>query len=281
MGARRVCPRHAIGASAWHATGASGNDLPWAPGCVSGCARRGKTNFVSRRSKPDSVPYWWVNNPTLGELASHDRKKRRRIKSSVAMSGLAATSGYPVAPTYTTPLKSFHKVGLESSSARVFFPADYAKRSAWRGFIWIRSDSLSYRLTVFGLAGRPGVPIRPARRGDQLARGAASAVHRGQRVGAQDPCRPRANPFRGSGSILPTSHLHCSIDRYIHLGDDAVMSAAVAGTRSSGFQGRGLPDTSGVAVLFRPLDPTSGGRFGVGGIKRKDNSSRPARRLGL
>ncbi|GJY56283.1 hypothetical protein Tco_0455398 [Tanacetum coccineum] len=31
------------------------------------------------------------------------------------------------APTYTTPLKSFHKVGLESSSTRASFPADSAK----------------------------------------------------------------------------------------------------------------------------------------------------------
>ncbi|CAN0931587.1 hypothetical protein LINGRAHAP2_LOCUS38024, partial [Linum grandiflorum] len=31
------------------------------------------------------------------------------------------------APTYTTPLKSFHKVGLESSSTGSSFPADFAK----------------------------------------------------------------------------------------------------------------------------------------------------------
>ena len=33
----------------------------------------------------------------------------------------------PKAPTYTTPLKSFHKVGLESSSTGSSFPADSAK----------------------------------------------------------------------------------------------------------------------------------------------------------
>ncbi|KAK9077775.1 hypothetical protein SSX86_006113 [Deinandra increscens subsp. villosa] len=33
----------------------------------------------------------------------------------------------PRAPTYTTPLKSFHKVGLESSSTGSSFPADSAK----------------------------------------------------------------------------------------------------------------------------------------------------------
>ncbi|XLS74899.1 hypothetical protein HN51_031764, partial [Arachis hypogaea] len=31
------------------------------------------------------------------------------------------------APTYPTPLKSFHKVGLESSSTGSSFPADSAK----------------------------------------------------------------------------------------------------------------------------------------------------------
>ena len=30
-------------------------------------------------------------------------------------------------PTYSTPLKMFHKVGLESSSTGSSFPADYAK----------------------------------------------------------------------------------------------------------------------------------------------------------
>ena len=33
----------------------------------------------------------------------------------------------PEAPTYPTPLKSFHKVGLESSSTGSSFPADSAK----------------------------------------------------------------------------------------------------------------------------------------------------------
>ncbi|KAK8335244.1 hypothetical protein V6Z12_A09G040900 [Gossypium hirsutum] len=34
---------------------------------------------------------------------------------------------HPRAPTYPTPLKSFHKVGLESSSTGSSFPADSAK----------------------------------------------------------------------------------------------------------------------------------------------------------
>ena len=34
---------------------------------------------------------------------------------------------YAVAPTYATPPKSFHAVGLESSSTGSSFPADFPK----------------------------------------------------------------------------------------------------------------------------------------------------------
>ncbi|KAI3485678.1 hypothetical protein L1887_50983 [Cichorium endivia] len=43
----------------------------------------------------------------------------------------------PRAPTYTTPLKSFHKVGLESSSTGSSIPADSAKPVPWLWFRWI------------------------------------------------------------------------------------------------------------------------------------------------
>ncbi|KAK7389435.1 hypothetical protein VNO78_24471 [Psophocarpus tetragonolobus] len=36
-------------------------------------------------------------------------------------------ANYPCAPTYPTPLKSFHKVRLESSSTGSSFPVDSAK----------------------------------------------------------------------------------------------------------------------------------------------------------
>ncbi|CAH9102154.1 unnamed protein product [Cuscuta europaea] len=41
------------------------------------------------------------------------------------------------APTYPTPLKSFHKVGLESSSTGSSFPADSAKPVPLAWFRWI------------------------------------------------------------------------------------------------------------------------------------------------
>ncbi|KAK8634371.1 hypothetical protein V6N13_022252 [Hibiscus sabdariffa] len=76
---------------------------------------------------------------------------------------------------------------------------------------------------------------------------------------------PQSQSFsRGYGSILPTSLAYivpstrgCSPWR-----PDAVMSTtgAADGTRSSGFSraAGGAPDTTRRAVLFRPLDPTSG-----------------------
>ncbi|KAI5384021.1 hypothetical protein KIW84_071133 [Lathyrus oleraceus] len=48
-------------------------------------------------------------------------------KSNVAMNAWLPQASYPCAPTYPTPLKSFHKVGLESSSTGSSFPADSAK----------------------------------------------------------------------------------------------------------------------------------------------------------
>ncbi|KAI5381777.1 hypothetical protein KIW84_UN0422 [Lathyrus oleraceus] len=56
----------------------------------------------------------------IEEPTSKDQKQRRYER-------LAATSQLPCAPTYPTPLKSFHKVGLESSSTGSSFPADSAK----------------------------------------------------------------------------------------------------------------------------------------------------------
>ncbi|KAK4360128.1 hypothetical protein RND71_019080 [Anisodus tanguticus] len=42
---------------------------------------------------PTHVPYWWVNNPTLGELLHNDRKSEdRRIKKQRRYERLAATS---------------------------------------------------------------------------------------------------------------------------------------------------------------------------------------------
>uniref|UniRef100_A0A915CE44 Senescence-associated protein n=1 Tax=Parascaris univalens TaxID=6257 RepID=A0A915CE44_PARUN len=52
---------------------------------------------VSRRSKPAHVPYWWVNNPTLGEFcfAMIGRADIEGSKSNVAMDAWLPQASYP------------------------------------------------------------------------------------------------------------------------------------------------------------------------------------------
>ncbi|KAI3486977.1 hypothetical protein L1887_49211 [Cichorium endivia] len=111
----------------------------------------------------------------------------------------------PRAPTYTTPLKSFHKDGLESSST--------------------------------GPPKEP-FPVRPpaGTRRPRSRRGSSSSSRRqptGSGLGPPCPAL-RANPFRGYGSILPTSLAYivpstrgCSPWR-----PDAVMSTTGRGRHS-------------------------------------------------
>ncbi|KAK8616803.1 hypothetical protein V6N13_116773 [Hibiscus sabdariffa] len=139
----------------------------------------------------------------------------------------------PRAPTYPTPLKSFHKVGLESSSTGSSFPADSAK---------------PVPLAVVSLDSRQGqwesrprrscsqsVP-RPAS-GDRSRRGSSSSsapVADGFGTGTPVPS-PQSQSFsRGYGSILPTSLAYivpstrgCSPWR-----PDAVMSTTGRGRHS-------------------------------------------------
>ncbi|KAG2380534.1 uncharacterized protein HKW66_Vig0173130 [Vigna angularis] len=116
------------------------------------------------------------------------------------------------APTYPTPLKSFHKVGLESSSTGSSFPVDSAKHVPLdvvspdsRQGQW---ESLGFPLSVPVLnrlfdaredASKGSFPIRPptSTRRPALAAGAARAVHRQSTgSGLRPPCPAlRANPF--------------------------------------------------------------------------------------
>ncbi|KAK8523963.1 hypothetical protein V6N13_105177 [Hibiscus sabdariffa] len=118
----------------------------------------------------------------------------------------------PRAPTYPTPLKSFHKVGLESSSTGSSFPADSAKpvplavvsldsrQGQWESLGFPLSVPVLSRLFV--ARGRPPkepFPVRPpaGTRRPALAAGAARAVHRqptGSGLGPPCPAL-RANPF--------------------------------------------------------------------------------------
>ncbi|KAK8536537.1 hypothetical protein V6N13_112954 [Hibiscus sabdariffa] len=129
----------------------------------------------------------------------------------------------PRAPTYPTPLKSFHKVGLESSSTGSSFPADSAKpvplavvsldsrQGQWESLGFPLSVPVLSRLFV--ARGRPPkepFPVRPpaGTRRPALAAGAARAVQPaadGFGTGTPVPS-PQSQSFsRGYGSILPTS----------------------------------------------------------------------------
>ncbi|KAK8523763.1 hypothetical protein V6N13_016940 [Hibiscus sabdariffa] len=125
----------------------------------------------------------------------------------------------PRAPTYPTPLKSFHKVGLESSSTGSSFPADSAK---------------PVPLAVVSLDSRQGhrIPLvrtsseSTVRRPGKAPEGAVPSPSPGRHVatrsrrGSSSSSAPAADGFgtgtpvpspqsqsfsRGYGSILPTS----------------------------------------------------------------------------
>ncbi|KAK8526833.1 hypothetical protein V6N13_077610 [Hibiscus sabdariffa] len=139
----------------------------------------------------------------------------------------------PRAPTYPTPLKSFHKVGLESSSTGSSFPADSAK---------------PVPLAVVSLDSRQGQwESRPRRSRSQSVPGRHAATR--SRRGSSSSSAPAADGFgtgtpvpspqsqsfsRGYGSILPTSLAYivpstrgCSPWR-----PDAVMSTTGRGRHS-------------------------------------------------
>ncbi|KAK8500076.1 hypothetical protein V6N13_026505 [Hibiscus sabdariffa] len=158
----------------------------------------------------------------------------------------------PRAPTYPTPLKSFHKVGLESSSTGSSFPADSAKpvplavvsldsrQGQWESLGFPLSVPVLSRLFV--ARGRPPkepFPVRPpaGTRRPALSRGSSSSsapAADGFGTGTPVPS-PQSQSFsRGYGSILPTSLAYivpstrgCSPWR-----PDAVMSTTGRGRHS-------------------------------------------------
>ncbi|KAK8621602.1 hypothetical protein V6N13_081035 [Hibiscus sabdariffa] len=146
----------------------------------------------------------------------------------------------PRAPTYPTPLKSFHKVGLESSSTGSSFPADSAK---------------PVPLAMVSLDSRQGHSESTVRRPGKALEGAVPSPSPGRhavtrsRRGSSSSSAPAADGFetgtpvpspqsqsfsRGYGSILPTSLAYivpstrgCSPWRH-----DAVMSTTGRGRLS-------------------------------------------------
>ncbi|KAI3475089.1 hypothetical protein L1887_63565 [Cichorium endivia] len=155
----------------------------------------------------------------------------------------------PRAPTYTTPLKSFHKVGLESSSTG-------------RIPLVRTSSELAVR--------RPGKAPEGAVPSPSPGRHAATCSRRG----SSSSSPPTADGF-GTGDPRAQPSEPILFPRH-----DAVMSTTGRGRHSvlRIFKGRrgAAPDTARRAVLFQPLDPTSDlvvsrvGRL----LNRKDNSSR-------
>uniref|UniRef100_A0A6N2ND52 Uncharacterized protein n=1 Tax=Salix viminalis TaxID=40686 RepID=A0A6N2ND52_SALVM len=261
----------------------------------------GKTNLSHDGLNPAHVPYWWVNNPTLGEFCFTmiGRADIEGSKSNVAMNAWLPQASYPcgnfsdtssfkfrrskgsighaftmcrpaklppdnvfrrigrealgskkrgsapppihgITPTYPTPLKSFHKVGLESSSTGSSFPADSAKpvplavvsldsrQGQWEshdeafGYLKrvIVTPAVYPRLVEFlhfdiqstgqkshcAPKGRSS-PSPAGTRRPALAAGAARAVHRQPTGSGLGPrAQPQSQSFsRGYGSILPTS----------------------------------------------------------------------------
>ncbi|CAN7092565.1 unnamed protein product, partial [Brassica rapa subsp. narinosa] len=256
----------------------------------------GKTNLSHDGLNPAHVPYWWVNNPTLGEFCFTmiGRADIEGSKSNVAMNAWLPQASYPCgnfsdtssfkfrrskgsighaftvrirtenqnqtsfypfvpheisvlvelilghlrylltdvppqsnsppdnvlrpdrpaeaslgskrrAPTYSTPLKSFHKVGLESSSTGSSFPADSAK---------------PIPLAVVSLDSRQGHRIPLVRTNSELAvRRPGKAPERA--VPSPSPGRHEAVRSRNvsSSSSPPTVDGGCSAWR-----PDAVMS---------------------------------------------------------
>src|ERR1044072_4866324 len=111
-------------------------------------------------------------------------------------------------------------------------------------------------------------PIRPptGTRQPALAAGAAQAVHQqptGSELGPPSPAL-RANPFPEVTDPFCRLPLPTLFHRpeAVHLGArmGIWVRPGLKGPRSSGFSraARGAPDTPRRAVLFQPLDPTSG-----------------------
>ncbi|KAF3438218.1 hypothetical protein FNV43_RR20979 [Rhamnella rubrinervis] len=156
-------------------------------------------------------------------------------------------------PTYTTPLKSFHKVGLESSSTEHW--AEITLRGASAGpsqcFVLIKqSDSLvrtSSEVDCSTPEGPEGpLPVCPSpARWRPASPGAARAVHRQPTGSDGTPCPAlRANPFPEVTDPFCRLPLPTLFHRpeAVHLGDLMRYEYdRAAGTRSSGFSRPGAP----------------------------------------
>ncbi|KAK8616662.1 hypothetical protein V6N13_116632 [Hibiscus sabdariffa] len=211
-----------------------------------------KTNLSHDGLNPAHVPYWWVNNPTLGDFCFIviGRADLEGSKSNVTMNTWLPQDSYPCgnfsdvspqpnstpdnvfrpdqpteadlgskkrgcapllihgiskitlkvvvfhflprAPTYPTPLKSFHKVEIGSSSTGSSFPAGSAK-------------PIPLAVAPEGAIPSPS-PDRHAATRSHRGSGSSSAPTTDE-FGTRTPVpNPQSQSFsRGYKSILPTS----------------------------------------------------------------------------
>ncbi|WZY99664.1 hypothetical protein YC2023_071993 [Brassica napus] len=281
---------------------------------------------------PAHVPYWWVNNPTLGEFCFTmiGRADIEGSKSNVAMNAWLPQASYPCGNFSDTSSFKFRRskgsighaftvrIRTENQNQTSFYPfvpheisvlvelilghlrylltdvppqpnsphdnvlrpdrpAEASLGSKRRG-CYPASDSrigfplsvpvLSWLFDARGKLPKEPFPVRPPAdtRRSALATLAAQAACKqstGSELGPPSPAL-RANPFPEVTDPFCRLPLPTFFHRpeAVHLGDlmRLLVRPGVTGTRSSGFSraaGNAL-DTTRRAVLFQPLDPTSG-----------------------
>ncbi|RXI09566.1 hypothetical protein DVH24_033634 [Malus domestica] len=174
----------------------------------------GHLRYLLTDVPPSQTPHLTMSSARIGPRAGLGSKKRGDAPPPIH--GISKITLKVVvfqfrreAPTYTTPLKSFHKVGLESSSTGSSFPADSAKPVPWLCRIPLVRTSSELNVRCPGKAPRGPFPVlpRPARGGPLSPREQLEQFADSRRVPGRDPVPvPQSQSFsRSYGSILPTS----------------------------------------------------------------------------
>uniref|UniRef100_A0A6N2KV83 Uncharacterized protein n=1 Tax=Salix viminalis TaxID=40686 RepID=A0A6N2KV83_SALVM len=221
----------------------------WLPQASYPCGNFSDTSsFKFRRSKGSIGHAFTMCRPAKLPPDNVFRPDRPPKRPWVQKEGSAPPPIHGITPTYPTPLKSFHKVGLESSSTGSSFPADSAKpvplavvsldsRQGHRIPLVRTSSESTVRRP--GKAPERAVPSpSPGRHATTRSRRGSSSssppTADGFGTGTPEPS-PQSQSFsRGYGSILPTSLAYivpstrgCSPWR-----PDAVMSTTGRGRHS-------------------------------------------------
>ncbi|KAM2770671.1 hypothetical protein PS2_013305 [Malus domestica] len=174
--------------------------------------------------RPSQTPHLTMSSARIGPRAGLGSKKRGDAPppiheiSKITLK-VVVFQFRREAPTYTTPLKSFHKVGLESSSTGSSFPADSAKpvplavvsldsRQGHRIPLVRTSSELNVRCpgkAPEGTVPGPSPGRHAAARSRRGSSSSSSPTADGFRAGTPVPV-PQSQSFsRSYGSILPTS----------------------------------------------------------------------------